>query len=100
MTHALGREVKYAGDTPLTWKKHKEVYAGIIEALAERERIGLERYSNSVVTADLTVIEWLRMAREELLDGLVYIQMAEQVIQLTGVGGLKLVNLLDDPDRD
>jgi hypothetical protein len=42
--------------------------------LAERSAAGIKKYGTTVARTDLTRLDWLRHAQEELLDGAVYLE--------------------------
>lgn len=44
------------------------------EKLAERSAAGIAKYGTAMARTDLSRLDWLRHAQEELLDGAVYLE--------------------------
>ena len=65
-------------------KPYKEVKDSIVESVAnrfkERSEVGIAKYGTTMDRKDLSTLEWMIHFREELMDGLLYL---ERVIQDT-----------------
>lgn len=68
------------------WHKYKEakledtIVESVINQFKERSNVGIEKYGVTLDRTDLTRLEWMVHFREELMDGLLYL---ERVIQDT-----------------
>lgn len=56
------------------------VVESIVEQFRERSRIGIEKYGTTLDRKDLTLIEWLEMAKQEAMDFTLYIQRLQNEI--------------------
>ena len=46
----------------------------VVEAFLKRSNEGLEKYGTSLAREDLSTLEWLNHAQEELMDAVLYIE--------------------------
>ena len=46
----------------------------VVEAFLKRSNDGLEKYGTSLAREDLSTLEWLNHAQEELMDAVLYIE--------------------------
>lgn len=53
------------------------VVESIVEQFRERSRIGIEKYGTTLDRKDLTLIEWLEMAKQEAMDFTLYLQRVQ-----------------------
>jgi len=56
------------------------VVESIVEQFRERSRIGIEKYGTTLDRKDLTLYEWLEMAKQEAMDFTLYIQRLQNEI--------------------
>ena len=50
------------------------IIESVREKLAYRSRIGIAKYGTTMARTDLSRLDWLIQAQEELLDGAVYLE--------------------------
>lgn len=46
----------------------------IIQKFAERSNIGIEKYGTTLDRNDLSLLQWITHAQEELMDGILYLE--------------------------
>ena len=51
-----------------------EIVEKVRNKLAERSAVGIAKYRTTMERTDLSRLDWLRHAQEELLDGAVYLE--------------------------
>ena len=51
-----------------------EIVNRVRTKLAERSAVGIAKYGTTMARTDLSRLDWLRHAQEELLDGAVYLE--------------------------
>ncbi len=51
-----------------------EIVNKVRTKLAERSAVGIAKYGTTMERTDLSRLDWLRHAQEELLDGAVYLE--------------------------
>ena len=51
-----------------------EIEDKVIEKIAERAEIGLNKYGTTMERGDLTLVEWMTHLQEELMDATVYLE--------------------------
>ena len=56
----------------------------LISEFQSREERGFRKYGTSMDRADLSFDEWLQHFKEELLDGLCYLQKIQNIIEENG----------------
>jgi predicted nucleotidyltransferase len=56
----------------------------LISEFQSREERGLRKYGTSMDRTDLSFDEWLQHFKEELLDGLCYLQKIQNIIEENG----------------
>lgn len=59
------------------------IVAAVITRFAERSRLGQQKYGTTLDRGDLSVMDWIQHAQEELMDGILYLEKLKQT--LTGV---------------
>lgn len=59
------------------------IVAAVITRFAERSRVGQVKYGTTLDRGDLSVIDWIQHAQEELMDGILYLEKLKQT--LTGI---------------
>lgn len=57
------------------------VEALVCKEIAKRQQLGIAKYGTTVADNPLTLIEWVRHAKEEALDLAVYLQRIECAMQ-------------------
>lgn len=46
----------------------------IIQKFAERSNVGIEKYGTTLDRNDLSLLQWITHAQEELMDGILYLE--------------------------
>ena len=93
MKHALGKiENKIPFDAegthnqvpvPLSQESQltkDSVVNSIISQFAERSRVGLEKYGTTLDRTDLSLLDWVQHAQEEMMDGILYLEKIKKTI--------------------
>lgn len=52
----------------------------VIAQFATRSNIGLEKYGTTLDRDDLTILEWIQHAQEEMMDGTLYLEKIKKTI--------------------
>ena len=63
--------------------KYDSVVSSIISKFEERARIGQIKYGKTLDRNDLSFLEWINHAQEELMDGILYLEKIKKLTQLT-----------------
>lgn len=63
--------------------KYDSVVSSIISKFEERARIGQVKYGQTLDRNDLTFLEWINHAQEELMDGILYLEKIKKLTQQT-----------------
>lgn len=58
--------------------KYDSVVSSIISKFEERARIGQIKYGKTLDRNDLSFLEWINHAQEELMDGILYLEKIKQ----------------------
>jgi len=61
--------------------KYDSVVSSIISKFEERARIGQVKYGQTLDRNDLTFLEWINHAQEELMDGILYLEKIKKLSQ-------------------
>lgn len=63
--------------------KYDSVVSSIISKFEERARIGQIKYGKTLDRNDLSLLEWINHAQEELMDGILYLEKIKKLTQPT-----------------
>jgi len=63
--------------------KYDSVVSSIISKFEERARIGQIKYGKTLDRTDLSFLEWINHAQEELMDGILYLEKIKKLTQQT-----------------
>jgi len=76
--------------------EYDSVILNVISAFKRRAEIGQIKYGKTLDRNDLTFLQWIQHAQEELMDGILYL---EKIKQISGVTEDKLfsLNMQDRP---
>ena len=94
MKHALGKiENKIPFDmeknklpiSSVKWSQEEQitndsVVNSIISQFAERSRVGYEKYGTTLDRTDLSLLDWVQHAQEEMMDGILYLEKIKKTI--------------------
>ena len=70
----MSRKINYTDFTP------DSVVDAILNKFVDRAEMGFKKYSNTLDRKDLSKVEWINHAQEELMDGILYLQRLKQEI--------------------
>ncbi len=54
------------------------VVRGVIEKFLQRSAVGKEKYGTDLDRKDLSTLQWIVHAQEELMDGILYLEKLKQ----------------------
>ena len=54
------------------------VVTSVIKQFEERSRVGQKKYGTDLDRKDLTTLEWIEHAKQELMDGILYLEKLKQ----------------------
>lgn len=57
------------------------VVESVIQQLKDRSEVGIKKYNTTLDRTDLTLFDWLEMAKQEALDFSLYIQRVQNELQ-------------------
>ena len=60
--------------------KYDSVVLSVIEQIKSRARKGKAKYNTDLDSQDLSTLDWVQHAQEELLDGILYLEKLKQSI--------------------
>ena len=60
--------------------KYDSVVSSVISAFQKRAEIGQIKYGKTLDRNDLTFLQWIQHAQEELMDGILYLEKIKQTI--------------------
>ena len=56
------------------------VVNSVIEQFAKRSNVGVEKYGTTLDRTDLTMLDWIQHAQEELMDGILYLEKIKKTM--------------------
>ena len=56
------------------------IVQSVIQKFIDRSKMGKEKYGTDLDRTDLTTIDWIQHAQEELMDGILYLEKLKQTI--------------------
>lgn len=57
------------------------VVNSVIEQFTQRSNVGLEKYGTTLDRTDLTMLDWIQHAQEELMDGILYLEKIKKTME-------------------
>jgi hypothetical protein len=70
----MSKKINYIDFTP------DSVVDAILNKFVDRAEMGFKKYNNTLDRKDLSKVEWINHAQEELMDGILYLQRLKQEI--------------------
>jgi hypothetical protein len=70
----MSRKINYTDFIP------DSIVDSILNKFVDRAEMGFTKYSNTLDRKDLSKLEWINHAQEELMDGILYLQRLKQEI--------------------
>ena len=68
-----------------TVKKTDSIVDSVIDQFIERAKFGKEKYNTDLDREDLSVLDWIKHAKQEHMDAILYLEKLEKIL-----GGKKL----------
>ena len=62
--------------------KYDSVVSSVISAFQKRAEIGQIKYGKTLDRNDLTFLQWIQHAQEELMDGILYLEKIKQTVTI------------------
>ena len=59
------------------------VVNSVIDQFAKRSNVGVEKYGTTLDRTDLTMLDWIQHAQEELMDGILYLEKIKKTMRET-----------------
>jgi hypothetical protein len=56
------------------------VVNSVIDQFAKRSNVGVEKYGTTLDRTDLTMLDWIQHAQEELMDGILYLEKIKKTM--------------------
>lgn len=63
--------------------QYDSVVSSVISAFQKRAEIGQIKYGKTLDRNDLTFLQWIQHAEEELMDGILYLEKIKQLIAVS-----------------
>jgi hypothetical protein len=60
--------------------QYDSVVSSVISAFQKRAEIGQIKYGKTLDRNDLTFLQWIQHAQEELMDGILYLEKIKQLV--------------------
>jgi hypothetical protein len=64
------------------------IVKSVIESFKQRSEIGILKYGKTLDRNDLTFLQWIQHAQEELMDAILYLEKLKELSSSTGSGEL------------
>jgi hypothetical protein len=61
------------------------IVKSVIESFKKRSEIGILKYGKTLDRSDLTFLQWIQHAQEELMDGILYLEKMKKILETTEV---------------
>lgn len=71
----MSKKIEYTGFVP------DSVVDSILNKFVDRAEMGFTKYNNTLDRKDLSKLEWINHAQEELMDGILYLERLKHEIQ-------------------
>lgn len=68
----MSRKINYTGFIP------DSIVDSILNKFVDRAEMGFNKYNNTLDRKDLSRVEWINHAQEELMDGILYLERLKQ----------------------
>lgn len=59
---------------------HDTIVNNIIQKFISRSNVGIDKYGTTLDRNDLTTLDWIQHAQEELMDGILYLEKLKQTM--------------------
>jgi hypothetical protein len=61
------------------------IVKSVIEKFKERSDFGYKKYGNNLDREDLSLLQWINHAQEELMDGILYLEKIKSIIKKSNI---------------
>ena len=68
----MSRKINYTSFVP------DSIVDSILNKFVDRAEMGFNKYNNTLERKDLSKVEWINHAQEELMDGILYLERLKQ----------------------
>lgn len=72
------KEFSYYEDSKGNLNKLDSVVTSVIDQFTERSLVGQKKYGTDLDRKDLTTLDWIEHAKQELMDGILYLEKLKQ----------------------
>ena len=72
------KEFSYYENPEGNLEKLDSVVTSVIDQFAQRSMVGKKKYGTDLDRKDLTTLEWIEHAKQELMDGILYLEKLKQ----------------------
>lgn len=70
----MSRKINYTSFTP------DSVVDSILNKFVDRAELGFKKYNNTLDRNDLSKLDWINHAQDELMDGILYLEKLKQEV--------------------
>ena len=57
------------------------IVAAVVQKFLQRSELGQQKYGTTLDRQDLTTLDWIQHAQEELMDGILYLEKLKQSVR-------------------
>ena len=72
------KEFSYYESSDGNLKRLDSVVTSVIDQFTQRSLVGQKKYGTDLDRKDLTTLEWIEHAKQELMDGILYLEKLKQ----------------------
>lgn len=72
------KEFSYYDDSEGNLHKLDSVVTSVVDQFTQRSIVGQKKYGTDLDRKDLTTLEWIEHAKQELMDGILYLEKLKQ----------------------
>ena len=76
------REFSYYENSDGNLQKLDSVVTSVIDQFTQRSIVGQKKYGTDLDRKDLTTLEWIEHAKQELMDGILYLEKLKQELSV------------------
>jgi hypothetical protein len=66
---------------PVQTQKPDSIVAAVVQKFLQRSELGQQKYGTTLDRQDLTTLDWIQHAQEELMDGILYLEKLKQSVR-------------------
>ena len=76
------KEFSYYENSDGNLEKLDSVVTSVIDQFTQRSIVGQKKYGTDLDRKDLTTLEWIEHAKQELMDGILYLEKLKQELSV------------------